>query len=104
MSDISRHICYLLNVGGMFCFSMPEDLTIKYYLCIFMIVRFLYFCREIQETPARSCLCARHETAPLKHWGVGQAFMGLGQFRAGVSPAYGKWVKLRRGGSSFRRA
>ena len=59
---ISRHICYLLNIGGKFCFSLPENLTIKDYFCIFMIVPCLYFCREIQDTRARSCACARRET------------------------------------------
>ena len=35
----SRHICYLLNIGvSKFCFSLPEDLTVKYCFCIFMIV------------------------------------------------------------------
>ena len=61
---ISQDICYLLNIGGKFCFSLPEDLTVKEYFCIFMIVPCLYFCRDIQETTARSCTCARHETAP----------------------------------------
>ena len=29
---ISWHdICYLLNIGGKFCFSLPEDLTVKDY-------------------------------------------------------------------------
>ena len=29
VTAISRHICYLLNIGGKFCFSLPEDLTVK---------------------------------------------------------------------------
>ena len=66
MTAISRHICYLLNIGGRHCFSLHEDLTVKDYFCIFMTVPCLYFCREIQDTRARSGACARHETAPLK--------------------------------------
>ena len=59
VTAISRHICYLK-----FCFSLPEELTVKDYFCIFMIVPCLYFCTEIQDTSAKSCACARHETAP----------------------------------------
>ena len=48
VTAISRHICYLLNIGlGMFCFSLPEDLTVKDYFCILMIVPCLYFQRKI---------------------------------------------------------
>ena len=66
VTAISRHFCFLFNIGeGKFCFSLPEDLTVKDYFCIFMIVPCLYFCREIQETTAKSCACARHETPPL---------------------------------------
>ena len=65
VTAISRHIWYLLNIGGTFCFSLPEDLTVKDYFYIFIIVPCFYFCREIQDTTARSCACARHETAPL---------------------------------------
>ena len=66
VTAISRHICYLLNIEGKFCFSLPEDLTVKDYFCIFMTVPCLDFRREIQETTARSCACARHETAHLR--------------------------------------
>ena len=65
VTAISWHIRYLLNIGGKFCFSLPEDLTVKD--CIFMIVPCLYFCRVLQETMARSRAFARHETAPLKY-------------------------------------
>ena len=65
VTAISRHICYLLNIRGKFCFSLPEDLTVKDDFCILMIVPCLYFCREIQDTTAKSCACARHETVPL---------------------------------------
>ena len=61
VTAISRHICYLLNIGGKFCFSLPEDLTVKDYFCIFMIVPCLYFCREIQDITARSRACALNE-------------------------------------------
>ena len=61
MTAISQHICYLLNIGGKFCFSLPEDLTVKDYFCKSMIVPCLYFSREM----ARCCACARYETAPL---------------------------------------
>ena len=64
VTAISRQICYLFNIGGKFCCSLTEDLTVKYYFCIFMTVPCLYFCWEIQDTRARSCACARHETAP----------------------------------------
>ena len=60
MTAISRHICCLLNIGGTFYISLPED-----YFCIIMIVPFLYIFREIQDTSARSCARTRHETAPL---------------------------------------
>ena len=60
-SDFATH--YLLNMGkGRFCFSLPEDLTVKDYFCIFIIVPCLYFCRKIQDATARSCPYARHET------------------------------------------
>ena len=69
MTATSRHICYLLDIGeGKFCFSLPEDLTVKDYFCIFLVVPCLYFCREIQEATARSCACARHETAHHPSW------------------------------------
>ena len=32
VTAISRHICHLLNIGeGKFCFSLPEDLTVRDY-------------------------------------------------------------------------
>ena len=66
VTAISRHICDLLNIReGKFCFSLPEDLSVKDYFCIFIIVPCLFFCRTIQDTGAKSCACARHETAPL---------------------------------------
>ena len=48
VTAISRHICYLLNIGGRFCFSLPEDLTVKDFFCIFMIVPCLYFYRKFR--------------------------------------------------------
>ena len=45
VTAISRHICYLLNIGGKFLFPLPEYLTVKDHFC-------LYFCREIQDTAA----------------------------------------------------
>ena len=63
-SDFAAHLLSL-NIGGKFCFSLPEDLTVKDYFCIFMIVPCLDFCWEIQDTRAKSCACARHQRAPL---------------------------------------
>ena len=56
VTEISRHICYLLNIRGKFCFSLPEDSTVKDYFCIFMIVP----CQKGNSAGSR------HETAPLK--------------------------------------
>ena len=62
----SRHICYLLNIGGKFCFSLPEDLTVKDDFCIFMFVPCRYFCREIQ-IPRRGHALAHVMRLPLDH-------------------------------------
>ena len=31
VTAISRHVRYLLNIGGKSCFSLPDDLTVKDY-------------------------------------------------------------------------
>ena len=34
VTAISQHTCYVSNIGeGKFCFSLPEDLTVKDYFC-----------------------------------------------------------------------
>ena len=80
VTAISRHICYLSNIGGKFCFSLPEDSTVKVYYCIFMIVPCLCFCREIQDTTASASARTRHETAPLKQHCDPTPCLSLSQF------------------------
>ena len=38
VTAMSRHIYYILDITGRFCFSLPEDFTVKHYFCIFIFV------------------------------------------------------------------
>ena len=47
VTAIWRHICYLLNIGGTFCFSLPEDLTVKDYFCVYLAFIFVGKLRKL---------------------------------------------------------
>ena len=52
VTAISRHICYLLNIGGKFCFSLRADLTVIFanfwsYLAFIFVGKFRILLRGL---------------------------------------------------------